>query len=552
MVMVNNSKKFFLVCSIASSAVSGSGWLASAFVPHRHLPSARLHTHQSDASPKKYPTSTSQIMSFKNNNDDKVQKAPVTEKVLDLQMHTRRKSPAETLASLSDACETLGIDTFDVYGDFDSDEEQSYLRRFEAEVAQTFGMEDGVFCLSGGMAQSIALLIHAGKKFPSSIHDDSDGTGKRGAAFACHPTSHLLLHENNAFSELLGMEAVVIDPNSDSTNNGNPIQYYDPEALKVNGCYGMEPIRLSHVQNLFSSLDAGSASSSATDEYDLTYPNKKTINNNCTEISTLILELPHREVGGKLTPWEEVEEISRLCEKRGVKYHCDGARIFEASAGYGHKSLGQTAQPFTSVYISFYKGLGAISGAMLLGDSEFCSEARVWLRRMGGNLYTVMPYAISSWEGFRRNCLKEEVLSNNEDDQSQHCNLVYDQGIFENRRKKLARVLELLHADTRITPIVQFDPAVPETNIVHGYLRMSHDECMAALEKVEHSTGIRVLSRVRSCHGSNDSSDANNQKFGCRFEWTMGESNSLIEDEDFVIGWNAFAQEVLVGNSIAG
>jgi threonine aldolase len=47
------------------------------------------------------------------------------------------------------------------------------------------------------------------------------------------------------------------------------------------------------------------------------------------------VELPHREVGGKLTPWDEVEEISRLCENNGIQLHCDGARIFEASAGYG-------------------------------------------------------------------------------------------------------------------------------------------------------------------------------------------------------------------------
>ena len=185
---------------------------------------------------------------------------------------------------------------------------------------------------------------------------------------------------------------------------------------------------------------------------------------------------------------------------------------------------------------------------MLLGDAEFCSEARVWLRRMGGNLYSVLPYAISSWDGFRKKCLTGEVDDDIRQDESQKGNLVYDHGVFENRRKKLARVMELLHADSRITSIVQFDPVVPETNMVHGYLRMSYDECMAALEKVEQSTGIRVLSRVRSCcHDENCSTsdsggDTNNQTFGCRFEWTMGESNSLIEDDHFVFGWNKFAQ----------
>ena len=52
-------------------------------------------------------------------------------------------------------------------------------------------------------------------------------------------------------------------------------------------------------------------------------------------LHTLIIELPHRELGGKLTPWDEVLQIGQLCQQYGVNYHCDGARIFEASAGYG-------------------------------------------------------------------------------------------------------------------------------------------------------------------------------------------------------------------------
>ncbi len=121
-------------------------------------------------------------------------------------------------------------------------------------------------------------------------------------AFACHPTSHLLLHEDDALNQLLGMEAVIVNPNPDSTKEIEP--KYDPRALKDIGCYGMEPMRLSHVRNSFSALDDGS-------EATLTYPNGKRVGR--ADVSTLVLELPHREAGGKLTPWEEVEEISRLC-----------------------------------------------------------------------------------------------------------------------------------------------------------------------------------------------------------------------------------------------
>jgi threonine aldolase len=185
--------------------------------------------------------------------------------------------------------------------------------------------------------------------------------------------------------------------------------------------------------------------------------------------------------------------------------------------------LKQTAEPFESIYVSFYKGLGnGIGGAMLLGNREFCAEARVWLRRFGGNLYSVLPYAVAAWSGFRRNCIASMDT--------------YDAEIFDDRQQKLARVIRLLQTDSTISSIVTFDPSTPETNMVHGYLNVSYNDCIEALNKVEQSTGIRVLSRVRRCENNEDDS-----VFLCRFEWVMGECNSSIDDYVFVSGWNAFA-----------
>ncbi len=202
----------------------------------------------------------------------------------------------------------------------------------------------------------------------------------------------------------------------------------------------------------------------------------------------------------------------------------------------------ETARPFDTVYVSFYKGLGAISGAMLLGDAEFCSDARVWLRRMGGNLHSVLPYAISSWSCFRECCCRRRI-----DDADDADVASYDPGVFANRRRKLRRVLEHLRADATISSVVKFDPAVPEVSMVHGYLDVSRDECMAAVERAEAIVGIRVLSRVRGCivrdQGGDDvdAGEDGTLSAGCRFEWTMGESNSSIEDADFVLGWRTFA-----------
>ena len=38
---------------------------------------------------------------------------------------------------------------------------------------------------------------------------------------------------------------------------------------------------------------------------------------------------------------------------------------------------------------------------MLLGDEDFCSEARIWLQWFGGNIYTLLPYIVFVWSGYK-------------------------------------------------------------------------------------------------------------------------------------------------------
>jgi threonine aldolase len=270
-----------------------------------------------------------------NNNNNCIQP------VISLQMPHPDRTPAEMLRQLADDCEHFGIDKFDVYGDFASDSNGSFLRRFEAEVALEFQKEDAVFMPSGVMAQQIALLIHASKR--------------KQHYFACHHSSHLLLHEQGGFRELLAMDALVIRT--------------DPGERGID----VPPMGFRHVQNSLERFKSTHNISLAGDS-----------------LSTLIIELPHREIGGKCTPFEDLLQIRELCHRERVILHCDGARIFEATTGYS-KSPADLTSLFDTVYISFYKGLAGASGAMLLGSREFCDEARIWLRRFGGNLYTLLP-----------------------------------------------------------------------------------------------------------------------------------------------------------------
>jgi len=229
--------------------------------------------------------------------------APNHQEVIDLQAQHPPQTPSQMLDDLARFCDANGIEAFDVYGDFGAAAApSSYLRRFEAEVARELGMDDGVFMPSGVMAQSIALLIHRRNLRAQGAGASSDAGAGHGGAFACHRTSHLLLHEGEGYSELLNMDAIVLPLGSDGPCGG-----------PLGNTLGVEPMLLADVEEMVKNSVSGSSS--------------------CLP-STIILELPHREVGGKLTPWREVEQMSKLCKENGVAFHADGARLFEAAAGY--------------------------------------------------------------------------------------------------------------------------------------------------------------------------------------------------------------------------
>lgn len=81
------------------------------------------------------------------------------------------------------------------------------MTEFESDVASLLGKEAALFCPSGVMAQLIALKIHAQAARKRSSHT-ADGRHGGRESFLVHPSSHLLLHENDAHKELIGFDAV--------------------------------------------------------------------------------------------------------------------------------------------------------------------------------------------------------------------------------------------------------------------------------------------------------------------------------------------------------
>jgi threonine aldolase len=108
-----------------------------------------------------------------------------------------------------------------------------------------------------------------------------------------------------------------------------------------------------------------------------------------------------REIGGQLPSWEELSAQSTWARAQDIKLHLDGARLWQCPHYYG-KTLAEISDLFDSVYVSFYKDIGGISGAVLAGDRDFIAKAKIWQRRVGGNLYALYPYVIAAREGLKK------------------------------------------------------------------------------------------------------------------------------------------------------
>lgn len=116
--------------------------------------------------------------------------------------------------------------------------------------------------------------------------------------------------------------------------------------------------------------------------------------------AALVLELPQRDLGGQLPSWEDLQAQVAWARDRGAAVHLDGARLWEASAGY-ERTPAEVAALFDTAYVSFYKGIGALAGCCVTGPADVVAEVREWRQRTGGTLYGMWPGAASALSQLR-------------------------------------------------------------------------------------------------------------------------------------------------------
>ncbi len=98
-------------------------------------------------------------------------------------------------------------------------------------------------------------------------------------------------------------------------------------------------------------------------------------------------------LGGKLLPFDYVQQATELAKSRGLSTHLDGARLFNAAVAQatltGTDTLAEArriAQCFDSVSVCLSKGLGAPVGSALCGSGEFLRRAHRIRKMAGGGM----------------------------------------------------------------------------------------------------------------------------------------------------------------------
>ncbi|MBH5318722.1 low specificity L-threonine aldolase [Paenibacillus sp. GSMTC-2017] len=237
---------------------------------------------------------------------------------------------------------------------------------------------------------------------------------KQNKKVAYHPTCHLEIHEKDGLKELHHLEPILL---ADMTR----------------------PVLLQDLLNLKE------------------------------DVACILLELPQREIGGQLPEYSELEAMSAFCRERGIKLHLDGARLFEVLPYYG-KSANEVCALFDSVYISVYKGIGGIAGAILAGDGDFTEESKIWKRRHGGDLISLYPYILAAdYYMERRLPLMDKY---------------YKEAV------ELAAYYNGCHN-------IKTSPAVPVCNMFHVHSDVGKEELERTFAEIALQTGVGLTSSVR-------------------------------------------------------
>jgi threonine aldolase len=97
------------------------------------------------------------------------------------------------------------------------------------------------------------------------------------------------------------------------------------------------------------------------------------------------LENTHNRHGGTVATPEETDDLGAAAHRAGLRFHLDGARLFNAAVALGVPAA-RLAAAADTVTLCLSKGLSAPAGALLCGDAEVIAVARRFRKMLGGGM----------------------------------------------------------------------------------------------------------------------------------------------------------------------
>ncbi|MCF6129451.1 beta-eliminating lyase-related protein [Flavobacterium sp. AS60] len=196
------------------------------------------------------------------------------------------------------------------------------VNAFEKMVADLFGMEAALFFPTGTMANQTAIKLNTNP----------------GDQIICDKWSHIHLYESGGASANSGVNFNLLDGNR-----------------------GM--------------ITAGQVKEGINDPEFYHAPLSKMVG----------IENTTNKGGGACYEIEELQKIKQVCVDHNLKYHLDGARLWNAMIAKKQQPK-QFGQLFDTISVCFSKGLGAPIGSVLISDTETMHRALRIRKIFGGNL----------------------------------------------------------------------------------------------------------------------------------------------------------------------
>jgi len=99
----------------------------------------------------------------------------------------------------------------------------------------------------------------------------------------------------------------------------------------------------------------------------------------------VVIENTHNRGGGTVFPLKTIHEIREVANRKGLKMHMDGARVWNACVA-AKVTPAEYAAPFDSVSVCLSKALGCPAGSIVAGPKDFIKKVHRFRKMMGGGM----------------------------------------------------------------------------------------------------------------------------------------------------------------------